>query len=197
MGPTEAGHRLAIAPTGVPRIVALMGLPGAGKSMVARMLEVEFGLRLVSRDAIRAAMFPRCDHSFAEKQAALHGVMLAVEINGLLGASSVIDGVTFSRSEDRRRVIELARRHAFGLCMLMLDCPVEVARERVRVDRDQRAHPAADRTCELVDAVAARFVPPPADALRIDASLPPEEVLRLAREALVAALASPPNPVAT
>lgn len=196
MGPIDECQPLAVARTGTPRIVALMGLPGSGKSMVARMLGQEFDLRLVSRDAIRAAMFPRCDHSFAEKQAALHGVMLAVEINGLLGASSVIDGVTFSRAEDRRRVVELARRHAFGLCMLMLDCPVEIARERVRVDRDQRAHPAADRTCELVDAVAARFAPAPEDALRIDASLPAEQVLRLAREAFMAGIAPRTDPSA-
>ena len=197
MGPSDEGGLPAVARDRKPRIVALMGLPGAGKSMVARMLEREFDLRLVSRDAIRAAMFPRCDHSFAEKQAALHGVMLAVEINGLVGASSVIDGVTFSRSEDRRRVVALARRHAFDLSMLMLDCPVDIARERVRIDRDQRAHPAGDRTVDLVDSVAARFAPPPADALRIDASLPPEQVLRLAREAFMAAGAAAAGPSAS
>ncbi len=197
MDPTDEGQPLAGARDRKPRIVALMGLPGAGKSMVARMLEREFDLRVVSRDAIRAAMFPRCDHSFAEKQAALHGVMLAVEINGLLGASSVIDGVTFSRSEDRRRVVALARRHAFDLSMLMLDCPVDIARGRVRIDRDQRAHQAGDRTIDLVDSVAARFAPPPADALRIDASLPPEQVLRLAREAFVAAGAASAGPSAS
>lgn len=174
---------------GRPWVVALMGLPGAGKSLVARMLEREFDLRLVSRDAIRAAMFPTCEHSFAEKQAALHGVVLAVEINGLLGASSVIDGVTFSRIEDRRRVVELSRKQGLGLLQLMLDCPVEIARERVLQDLAGRAHPAADRNADLVDAVAARFASPPADAIRIDASLPQEDVLRLAREAVAAALA--------
>lgn len=182
--PTPAARSRA----GWPLAVALMGIPGAGKSCVARMLEHEFGLRRVCRDTIRAAMFPQCEHSFAEKQAALHGVLLAVEINGLLGASSVVDGMTFSGAEERRRLAQLAGRQGLGLLMVMLDCPVELARERVLRDLGAGTHPAADRHADLVDAVAARFVPPPPDALHIDASLPPDAVLRRAREA-VAALA--------
>lgn len=172
--------------SGQPFVVALMGLPGAGKSSVARMLAHEFGLRRACRDTIRAAMFPHCEHSFAEKQAALHGVLLAVEINGLLGASSVIDGMTFSGAEERRRLVQLAERQGLGLLIMMLDCPVELARERVLRDLGAGMHPAADRRADLVDAVAARFAPPPPDALRVDASLPPEEVLQFAREAVAA-----------
>ena len=108
----------ALARTGPARVVALMGLPGAGKSVVARMLEREFDLRLVSRDAIRAAMFPRCEHSFAEKQAALHGVVLAIEINGLLGASSVIDGVWSSVGPSWCEHVE---RGGSGMNMIVLD----------------------------------------------------------------------------
>lgn len=182
----------ALARTGPARVVALMGLPGAGKSVVARMLEREFDLRLVSRDAIRAAMFPRCEHSFAEKQAALHGVVLAIEINGLLGASSVIDGVTFSRLEDRQRLADMARRQGLAVLYLMLDCPPALARERVTCGASGVAHPAADRNPALVDAVAARFAPPPAEAVRVDATLPQEEVLRLARAAVAAFFAAVP-----
>ena len=54
-----------------PLVVALVGLPGAGKSEVASFLARELALRLVSRDAIRAAMFPQCRYSPAEKRAEL------------------------------------------------------------------------------------------------------------------------------
>src|SRR6478736_4260144 len=74
-------------------IVTLIGLPGAGKSTVARTLERRLGLRRVCRDAIRQAMFPRCDYTFIEKRAAFRTVLLAVEINCLLGEPTVIDGM--------------------------------------------------------------------------------------------------------
>src|ERR1700755_2546184 len=88
----------------VPIVVALIGLPGAGKSVAARALQEHLGLRRVCRDMIRNAMFPRCAYSYAEKRAAFRGLLLAVEVNCMLGESTVIDGVTFSRHSDLQRV---------------------------------------------------------------------------------------------
>src|SRR6185312_17112682 len=87
-----------------PIVVALIGLPGAGKSVVARALEDQLGLRRVCRDAIRQAMFPKCSYSFAEKRAAFRSMLVALEVNCLLGESSVLDGMTFSRRRDLLRV---------------------------------------------------------------------------------------------
>jgi predicted kinase len=166
-------------------IVALMGLPGAGKSTVARVLERELGLRRVCRDAIRHAMFPRCEYSFVEKRAAFRTVLLAVEINCLLGESSVIDGMTFSRREDYDQVVALADAHGFDILPLLIDCPPVLARERIARDLVSgdllgMGHVAEDREPELVDLVARRFDTPPAAAIRIDATRPMAEVCRAA-----------------
>src|SRR4051794_27330675 len=65
--PTPA-HAQDDVPTSVisakPVVVALIGLPGSGKSLVARALEDQLGLRRVDRDTIRHAMFPKCSYSF-------------------------------------------------------------------------------------------------------------------------------------
>jgi predicted kinase len=171
-------------------IVTLIGLPGAGKSTVARTLERRLGLRRVCRDAIRQAMFPRCDYTFIEKRAAFRTVLLAVEINCLLGEPSVIDGMTFSRREDFDEVAALADRHGFDVLPLLIDCPPALARERIARDLADGRHPAEDREPELVDIVARRFDAPPAAAIRIDAGRPMEEVCRLAVAEVAARLDS-------
>jgi len=174
-----------------PVVVALMGLPGAGKSTVARALVDQVGLRCVDRDAIRTALFPRCRYSFMEKRAAFRALLLALEINCMLGDSTVIDGCTFSRRQDLLRVDQIVRKLGFLPVVIHLDCPSPIARARIEADIAANRHPARDRSPELVTEIMARFEPPPPGALSIDASLPASEVCRLAVRS-VAALAGVP-----
>jgi predicted kinase len=165
-------------------VVALIGLPGAGKSVIARALEDQLGLRRVCRDAIRHAMFPKCSYSFAEKRAAFRSMLLALEINCMLGASSVIDGVTFSRRRDLARVDSVIGRYRFTPMPIYVDCPPELARERIASDVANDRHLARDRTPERVNEVLVRFDTPPPNALVIDARLPAPEMCRLALAAV-------------
>jgi len=164
---------------GAPVVVALIGLPGAGKSVVARALADQLGLRRVCRDTIRQAMFPVCSYSFAEKRAAFRAMTLALEINCALGESSVIDGVTFSRRSDLVRVDSVIRHYAFTPIPVFLDCPPEVARRRIAEQIANNRHVARDRTPDLVYEVQARFDTPPPNALVVNATLPAPEVCRI------------------
>lgn len=177
-----------------PFVVATMGLPGAGKSIVARAIEDQLGLRRVCRDQIRAAMFPRCNFSYIEKRAAFRSLLLALDINCMIGDGSVIDGMTFSRRSELDRVAETAARHGIVTIPLLIECPVELARERVARDLASNRHLAGDRTPETVNDVMARREPAPEGTLIVDATLPAAQMCRAAiallRESIAAAAAS-------
>ena len=168
----------------MPLIVAPMGLPGAGKSTVARFLVETLGLWHVDRDRIRHAMFPHCSYREAELHAGGEAAWLALEANCRLGVGSVLDGMTLSRSVDRNRLGSIADRHGFSVLPLFVDCPLTVARERVRADAAGGRHTAADRVPALVDAVADRFEPPPAHAARLDGALPLDALCAAALDAV-------------
>jgi predicted kinase len=158
-------------------VVALIGLPGAGKSSIARVLETRLGLHRICRDTLRRAMFPRCSDSPAEKRAAFRAMLAALEVNCALGRSSVLDGITFSHREDLVAVQRAIAAYPVQAVPILIDCPPALARERIAADT---AHPAPDRTPALVDAVQARFDPPPAGCAVIDARLPLTQMQALA-----------------
>jgi len=179
----------AARPQSMRLVVALMGVPGAGKSTVARYLFAALPLHVVDRDAIRAALFPRCEFTSAEKDAANAAVLGAVEANCRLGRASLVDGMTFARASDLDALRERVVASGFRLLPLFLECPAEVARARVTTQMGS-AHPACDRSPALVTAVAARFDAPPADARRIDANQPEDAMCRDALAVVRAALGS-------
>lgn len=174
----------------VPVVIATMGLPGAGKSVVARAIEQQMGLRRICRDQIRAAMFPRCNYSFIEKRAAYRSLLLALEINCMLRVGSVLDGMTFSRRAELDRVAEVAAGHGIATIPLLVECPPDLARDRVRQDMETRVHLAGDRTPETVNDVLARREPVPAGTLVVDATLPIEQMCAQAIAAIRNSIAS-------
>ena len=149
-----------------------MGLPGAGKSTIARHLLAALPLHEVNRDAIRAALFPRCEFTDEEKDAANAAVLAAIAANCRLGRASLVDGMTFARASELRALRERVSAEGFALLPLYLDCPIHVAEARIAVQARSKAHVAGDRTPGLAAAVAARSDPPPPDARRVRADQP-------------------------
>jgi len=162
-------------------VVAMVGLPGSGKSTLAAALCARFGLAEINRDSLRAQLFPDCQFTLEEKQAAYAAVLKWLRAYCSLGESTLIDGMTFGRRAERQAVRAIALKYQFRFAPVWLDCPVEVAMQRVAAQQ----HLAGDRAPDLVRAVAARFEAPN-HAIRIDATLPPKEVFALAETALLA-----------
>src|SRR5690606_32788797 len=124
--------------------------------------------------------FPQCSYSYAEKRAAFRAVLLAVEVNCVLGRGSVIDGVTFSSRRDLERLDATLKPYSVYPLALFLDCSPQTARERVARDVATGRRRGADRSPGLVDAIMARFDPPPPSCLVLDANQAEAELVRCA-----------------
>jgi predicted kinase len=165
-------------------LIALAGLPGAGKSTLAKALQARLRAEIVSRDAVRTSEFPNWDDR-AAKRAAFEVVRLEVSVLLRAGATVIVDGATLSTRAERRVLAQLASSLDAGFLVLWLDVPAELAATRIAAD----AHEAQkDRRPELAHEVDLRFEPPIDEegALRLDAREEPAALLASALAALAA-----------
>jgi predicted kinase len=157
-------------------VVALMGLPGSGKTTLAEALAPRIPARTVSRDAVRAAMFRPCSFSDAEKAAAFTAVLQAIAVNCQLGHSTVVDGMPFSRAGEFEAVSRASGEHGCRAIPVLCSVSVDEARRRVRRQRDASEPVPEDRDDDLVLDVAKRFRPLPEGTIVIDTTRPPDEL---------------------
>jgi predicted kinase len=153
------------------RVMALMGLPGSGKSALLRRVARRLALPVVDRDAIRAAMFPQSQGDPAEKEAANQAVLTAVALHLAQGRDCAVDGMTFASPALRERLAHTAAQGGGTVRWVWMDAPLRLAVSRVAANAGR--HVARERTPELVREVAARFAPVPDGTLRLDATRPP------------------------
>ncbi len=160
------------------------GLPGSGKTTLARPFAQAQGWTYVSRDEIRGSLFASDPPDVWKPKANLETERCARAALAR-GESVVVDGATFAASVLRARFEQAARDHGARFVVVWVDCPVDEAIRRVALSN--AGHPAAaERNADRVREVADRFQRPEA-ALRLDALQPVADLMETLRSALTQA----------
>ncbi len=166
-------------------IVVMAGLPGTGKSTVARALAAETGGVVLNKDTLRAELFPAALVEYSTAQDDFVQALMQRTAEYLLGRYPKLmvffDGRTFSKSYQIRSVIEAAERLGSPWRILECVCAEEVARRRIEQARE---HPAKNRTFDLYLKIRDGFEAIGYPKLLVDTDGEMEECLKKARSYL-------------
>jgi len=143
-------------------IILMAGLPGTGKTTLARELAEHTGGAVLSKDEIRAAIFSPKDIEYSTTQDDSVMEVMIQEARLLLrkdpARNVFFDGRTFSRRYQIERVLAVAKELDQPFRIIECICSDETARRRLDVERDD-SHPAHNRTFALHQKVKGYFEP--------------------------------------
>jgi hypothetical protein len=170
-----------------PRLILVGGLPGSGKSTIARALAERSGADCIASDVLRkelAGAEPG-ERLTAKVGAGVYGAgmteltyreLLVQAERQLRAGRSVVLDATFGRAIDRRHAAALARAVGGVLVAVQCRCSMRVARERL----DFRTYPGytgqSDAGWEVYLAMRCTFAPWP-DSVRVNTTEPIERCL--------------------
>jgi predicted kinase len=160
-------------PEGSAIWVIFAGLPGTGKSTLARALADRLGAPILDKDRVRGALFPEAltDYSPEQDQLCIRAILTAAAYLTERRRVNYIffDGRTFSTQGQIQDVLLAATQAGARWRILHLTCADAVAEQRLaRIDP---GHPAKNRDPSLYRRIKQQFEPILQPNLEVDTTL--------------------------
>jgi predicted kinase len=159
--------------------VIFAGLPGTGKSSLARALAERLSAAILDKDRVRGALFPGAltDYSAEQDQLCMRAMLEAAAYLTERRQVEYIffDGRTFSTQGQIEEVLLAAKQAGARWCILHVTCADAIAEERLA--RNDPDHPAKNRDPALYRRIKQHFEPIRQLKLEVDTTLGIQGVL--------------------
>ena len=163
-------------------LLLLTGLPGSGKSHLARALANVLKADVLDRDAIRDAIFPARDLDYSDEQNELASQITYQVARYILRRDPqrvlILDGRPFSKHAQVEEVMQLAQSVGHSLYIVYCWAPDAVVRQRLEQDIASTGNVASGRTMEKYLRIKADFEPLQFDHLSVNTDRPIDEVVQ-------------------
>lgn len=170
-------------------LVLMAGLPGCGKSTLARGLAERLSGAVLDKDRIRAALFAPADIEYSTGQDDFCEQVMLEAADYLLRKNPsryvFLDGRTFSRRYQIEEAIRAAEAMGQPWRILECICPEDEARRRIEAQAAAGEHLAGNRDFDLYLRVKAHFEEITLPKTLIDTAESPQACIAAALTALV------------
>jgi len=159
--------------------VLFAGLPGTGKSTLARALAGRLNAAILDKDRVRGALFPGAltDYSASQDQVCMQAMLAAAAYLTERRRVPLIffDGRTFSTQAQRDEVLAAAEQAGAQSRILHVSCADVVAEQRLAAGDPE--HPAQNRDPALYRTIKQHFEPIQNAKLEVDTTTGIDRVL--------------------
>lgn len=141
-----------------PALILLSGLPGAGKSHLARALASHTPVTIISSDRVRRMLVAKPTYSDGEHEF-VHNACFRLVRCGLALRQVVVFDATNLRWQQRQRFRDLAGRHQAACHLVLVDCAEATVRSRLQRRARGEANDGSDADERVFDLLRATVEP--------------------------------------